>query len=198
VTALYNLWLARNNAKDEEMIEHPDKTAARVLALHDEWQALKEVKAPKPTMATHWCLPVVGWHKANADGAYSSLEGNGGGGVIVRDHHGSPMVGSSVFFPIVVDLERGELLACRRAVELVSAAGVSKLVLETDCAGAVAKLKSSMRFGYSYSWGTRFSTYDLSSICIIIVLALTLTIQDAYDGDNESSKPVSNIIFEGL
>jgi hypothetical protein len=33
--------------------------------------------------------------------------------------------------------------------------------------------------GYSYSWDTRFSTYDLSSICIIIVLALTLTIQDA-------------------
>jgi hypothetical protein len=28
----------------------------------------------------------------------------------------------------------------------------------------------------------RFSTYDLLSICFIIVLALTLTIQDAYDG----------------
>jgi hypothetical protein len=48
-----------------------------------------------------------------------------------------------VFFPIVADLEMGELLACRRAVELASAAGVSKLVLETDCAGAVAKLKNS-------------------------------------------------------
>jgi hypothetical protein len=53
-----------------------------------------------------------------------------------------------------------------------------------------------MRFGYSYSRDTRFSTYDLSSICIIIVLALTLTIQDAYDGGNESSKPVSNIILK--
>ena len=54
-----------------------------------------------------------------------------------------------------------------------------------------------MRFGYLYSRDTRSSTYDLSSICIIIVLALTLTIQDAYDGGNESSKPVSTIIFEG-
>jgi hypothetical protein len=45
---------------------------------------------------------------------------------------------------------------------------------------------------------TRFSTYDLSSICFIIVLALNLTIQDAYDGGNESSKLVSTIIFEGL
>jgi hypothetical protein len=57
---------------------------------------------------------------------------------------------------------------------------------------------SCMRFGYSYSWDTGFLTYDLSSICIIIALTLTLTIQDAYDGGNESSKPVSNIIFEGF
>jgi hypothetical protein len=49
---------------------------------------------------------------------------------------------------------------------------------------------SSMRFGYSYSRYMRFSTYDLSSICFIFVLALTLTIQDAYDRGNESSKLV--------
>jgi hypothetical protein len=55
-----------------------------------------------------------------------------------------------------------------------------------------------MRFGYSYSRDMRFLTYDLSSICIIIVLGLTLTIQDAYDGGNKSSKLVSNIIFEGF
>jgi hypothetical protein len=32
----------------------------------------------------------------------------------------------------------------------------------------------------------------------VIVLTLTLTIQDAYDGGNESSKLVSTIISEGL
>jgi hypothetical protein len=50
-------------------------------------------------------------------------------------------------------------------------------------------------FKYSYSRDMRFSTYDLSSICLIFVLALTLTIQDAYNGGNESSKLVSTIIF---
>jgi hypothetical protein len=44
----------------------------------------------------------------------------------------------------------------------------------------------------------RFSTYDLLSICFVIVLALTLTTQDAYDRGNESSKLVSIIIFGGL
>jgi hypothetical protein len=44
----------------------------------------------------------------------------------------------------------------------------------------------------------RFSTYDLLSIFFVIVLALTLTIQDAYDGGNESSKLVSIIITASL
>jgi hypothetical protein len=52
--------------------------------------------------------------------------------------------------------------------------------------------------GIRTSRDMRFSTYDLLSICFVIVLALTLTIQDAYDGRNESSKLVSTIIFEGL
>jgi hypothetical protein len=70
------------------------------------------------------------------------------------------------------------------------------LTMTRTCLGPKS---SSMRFGYSYfSWDMRFSTYDLLSICFVIVLALTLTIQDAYDGGNESSKLVSTIIFGGL
>jgi hypothetical protein len=38
----------------------------------------------------------------------------------------------------------------------------------------------------------------LVNICFMIVLALTLTIQNTYDGGNESSKLVGIIIFGGL
>jgi hypothetical protein len=41
----------------------------------------------------------------------------------------------------------------------------------------------------------RFSTYDLSSIYLIFVLALTSTTQDANDRGNESSKLLSTIMF---
>jgi hypothetical protein len=41
----------------------------------------------------------------------------------------------------------------------------------------------------------RFSTCDLSSIELIFALTLTLTIQDAYDRGNESSKLMSTILF---
>ena len=54
---------------------------------------------------------------------------------------------------------------------------------------------SSMRFRYSYSRGMRFSTCDLSSIQLIFAITLTLTIQDAYDRGNESSKLISTILF---
>ena len=53
---------------------------------------------------------------------------------------------------------------------------------------------SSMWCGYSFSRGMRFSTYDLSSIYLILAITLTLTIQDANDRGNESSKLSSTIL----
>jgi hypothetical protein len=54
---------------------------------------------------------------------------------------------------------------------------------------------SSMRFVYLYFTGHEVFNLWFVKHMLIIVLALTLTIQDAYDGGNESSKLVSTIIF---
>jgi ribonuclease HI len=143
LTALYHLWITRNNARDVPMIEHPDSTAHRVVALVEEWHNLKVTKPKQQVRAEeHWLPPGAGWHKANADGALVISDGVGGGGVVIRDHHGEATAGASCFFPHVSDPERAELLACRRAALLAMEVGVTKLVLETDCAGAVAKLKT--------------------------------------------------------
>ena len=40
----------------------------------------------------------------------------------------------------MIDPDRAELFACRRAVELAKEKGVQKLILETDCAGEVSKI----------------------------------------------------------
>ena len=53
---------------------------------------------------------------------------------------------------------------------------------------------SSMRFRHLYSRGMRLSTYDLLSIYLILAITLTLTIQDANDRGNESSKLSSTIL----
>jgi hypothetical protein len=34
---LYNIWLARNEARDEPMIENPEVTARRIIYLQEEW-----------------------------------------------------------------------------------------------------------------------------------------------------------------
>jgi ribonuclease HI len=143
MTTIYHLWLSRNNAREEVMIESPDKIASRVAALTEEWRSLKPVGAGhQPKEKEHWLPPEVGWTKANADGSFAAAEGHGGGGVVLRNHQGVAVAGACCFFPAVSDPERAELLACRRTAHLAKETGVRKLVLETDCAGAVAKLKA--------------------------------------------------------
>jgi ribonuclease HI len=51
-------------------------------------------------------------------------------------------MGASRFFPSASDPEGAELLACKMALELAKEAGVSKIMVETDCKGMVTKLNS--------------------------------------------------------
>jgi ribonuclease HI len=140
--ALYHMWLDRNDAREALMIEDPDRIARRVLALTEEWMALKESNSEKITRpAEHWLPPEEGWVKVNVDGAFSKEGGSGGGGVIMRDRHGGFLAGSSHVFPQVSDPERAELLACKQGVVLAKEKGEVRAVLEMDCLGAVAKLK---------------------------------------------------------
>ena len=53
---------------------------------------------------------------------------------------------------------------------------------------------SSMRFRHLYSRGMRLSTYDFSSIYLILAITLSLTTQDANGRGNESSKLSSTIL----
>jgi hypothetical protein len=144
IMVLYQTWLARNEARDEARIEDPGSIARRSLALVDEWLAIKsgprhEVQRPKE----HWLPPDDGWHKVNADGAFSSSLGNGGCGSVIRDHKGVFLAAECHYLPSVSDPERAELIACKRALDLARRKGLRRVCLETDCLSAVAKIKSS-------------------------------------------------------
>jgi hypothetical protein len=131
--ALYQLWLARNNVRDCPMIEDPEDIAGRTVALLKEWHGLRrEASTSSPNPVERWSPPRVGWHKANVDGAFSQALGHGGGCVVVHDHQGDFLAGASLFFPLVTDPERPELLAFHRAVLLAKEQGVSRLLLEMD------------------------------------------------------------------
>jgi hypothetical protein len=112
--AFYHMWLARNNAREALMVEDPARIARRVLALSEEWWALKDPSSEKISRPTeHWLPPEEGWVKVNVDGAFSKEGDAGGGGVVMRDRHGRFLAGSCHFFTQVSDPERAELLACK-------------------------------------------------------------------------------------
>jgi ribonuclease HI len=141
--AMYQLWLARNEAREEPMIEDPVEVAKRTVRLVEEWQAVQATPSvSKQQVVEHWLPPAAGWYKCNADGAFSQGDGHGGGGVVIRDHQGAFLAGESLFFPLVSDPERAELLACHRAVQMAREKGIQKIQLESDCQGAVSKLRN--------------------------------------------------------
>jgi ribonuclease HI len=141
---LYQMWLARNDARDDERIEDPEAIARRSLALVEEWVAIKPgTPHEMQRVREHWLPPEDGWHKVNADGAFMSPQDNGGCGVVIRDHKGTFVAGECHFLPSLSDPERGELLACKRALVLAREKGLRRIYLETDCLSTVAKLKCS-------------------------------------------------------
>jgi ribonuclease HI len=87
-----------------------------------------------------WLCPEPGWFKANAAGAFRSVNGNGGSGVVLSNHHGDFVSGETHFSSHVADAEAAELLACRRGILLARENQVQKLVLQTESTGVATKL----------------------------------------------------------
>jgi ribonuclease HI len=143
IMTIYQLWLARNEAREEVAVEDPDAIARRSLYLVEEWRNLKSVPPTRRLRSVeHWLPPEDGWCKANADGSFRMSSGAGGTGVVLRDHRGGFLAAECHFLPSVSDPERAELIACKRALELTKRQGWEKVCLETDCLGVITKLRS--------------------------------------------------------
>jgi ribonuclease HI len=146
ITMLYNLWQARNDARESQKLADPKSVATRTVAGIEEWKSAQTV-APSVSvnLNEHWLKPDWDWVKINTDGAYRASEAYGGGGVVIRNHHGSYVGGASHFFPHLLDAEGAELQACRLGLQLARTMPVSKVILETDSTEVAAKLSRDER-----------------------------------------------------
>ncbi|KAK1669337.1 hypothetical protein QYE76_057496 [Lolium multiflorum] len=141
---LYQLWLARNEVRDEVHIATPHAIIRKSTFLLEEWQGIRPARTAGSAQVTkHWLPPEMGWTKLNADGAFSVKDGSRECGVVMRDHDDMFLAGASHFFHLVSDPERADLLACKQALVMARTNGLMKVVLETDCLGVVAKIRSS-------------------------------------------------------
>jgi hypothetical protein len=95
---LYQAWLARNEARDEEVVANPMEIVSKSMFLLNEWlEGKPSSSAPAGKMVERWIPPEEDWHKVKADGAFSTDRGHGGCGVVLRDHHGGFIQGASHF-----------------------------------------------------------------------------------------------------
>lgn len=143
VQGVYALWLARNNTRDGQRLEDADAIARRVFNLMVEWQSIHGRRSkPGPIRTTEkWKPPEEGWIKANVDGA-TAKTGEGGTGVVLKNHDGAYITSASHFLPRCNDPLQVELQACRRAAILAEAHNIPRLYIESDCKEAVCKLAS--------------------------------------------------------
>jgi hypothetical protein len=97
---LYQIWLERNDARENKAIECPEAVGRRVVALVEEWQEVHaQVHHVIPKPKERWRPPMQGWVKVNTDGAMVKSSDTGGGGVVVRDHDGRFLAGSEADMP---------------------------------------------------------------------------------------------------
>jgi hypothetical protein len=110
---VYNLWLARNDARDSTRIEDPSYIVQRTVASLEEWTSVNCMEKNSVKVVEHWLPPAQEWHKINSDGGFRSTERRGGGVVVIRDYHGNFMLGDCHCFTHVTDAEGAELMACK-------------------------------------------------------------------------------------
>ena len=91
IHALYGLWCARNETRDGKRIQDARELAEKVHAHIQEWRQVHvEERTTKETRRPdNWKPPEPGWIKVNADEAMARAHDRGGGGVVLRDHHGA-------------------------------------------------------------------------------------------------------------
>jgi hypothetical protein len=87
---IFNLWLARNDAREKEKIANRVDIVKKSIEGVEECMRIHEhTELPRSKVVEHWLPPYDGWHNINVHGAFQSAEKCGGGGVVMRDCHGS-------------------------------------------------------------------------------------------------------------
>jgi hypothetical protein len=97
---IYNLWLARNDARESHHIEDPKSIVKWTIASMEEWKNVHRPNAPRKNVQELWSPPSQDQIKVNVDGAFRMEASVGGGGAVLRDCHGGFIRGSCRFSPM--------------------------------------------------------------------------------------------------
>jgi ribonuclease HI len=89
-----------------------------------------------------WSKPPHGIIKLNVDGSFSASEGNGGAGMVIRDHNRDIKLSACRHLVSCSSPLEAELAACREGIALLQEHCNEQCILEMDCPEAVRLIKA--------------------------------------------------------
>lgn len=102
----------------------------------------KDVRKKTQKMKVQWKPPEIGVIKVNVDASFFEQNGNGGTGVVVRDHGGQLLCAQALWYEFVAGPHVMEAYAIRDGLRLALQMGLRSIVLESDASVVVGLLNS--------------------------------------------------------
>ena len=143
---LYEIWKARCKFMYDAVTMDPLRINICAVNSINEFNAqctTQEKAILEPIVpCTCWKKPPSDVIKINTDGAWLSVNGNGGLGVILRDHHGS-MIGGCCTSRSSNSAVECEAFAVILAMEFALSRNHLNIIIESDCSSLISSIKSS-------------------------------------------------------
>ena len=151
----WQLWEARNDARNDKGVLHPDRVAGKIKAYVDNiiqyCYTAKSATRCDSSPTPRWIPPPVGSVCVNVDAALFPNDNRIGWGVIIRDHNGVFKLSCSESIDGLTSPELAEALAIRRALKITSDNGFRDVILASDCLSILQRIWSPVldRSGHS-------------------------------------------------
>nr|XP_011468628.1 PREDICTED: uncharacterized protein LOC105352716 [Fragaria vesca subsp. vesca] len=137
-------WKERNSRLWDNKVNSLNKVFYQVRSFILLLHSVTQKKMCRRRVFKPWTPPLVGWLKANIDGAFQVEMKQGGVGVLLRDLDGHVVGGICMKVDTIASPDTVEALAGRAACELVAEFNLSPVIFESDCLKLVKTCSSSV------------------------------------------------------
>ena len=144
--AAWHIWECRNNVRNGENLPHPIRVAGKINAYIDFimsniFRMKGSIRRENQVLIQKWSPPPEGSVMINIDAAVFSQTQRMGIGVVIRNHLGQMLAACRRYVNIFQHPELAEAIAMRHALNFAKDAGFQKIIVASDCANLISKVK---------------------------------------------------------
>lgn len=145
--AIWHIWENRNNIRNGENMSHPSHVVGKIKAYVDfislhSFGLTFSIRRENQKSMSKWSPSPAESVFINVDAAIFSHTERMGIGVVIRNHLGLVLAASRRFVDHVDNPELGEVIAMRHALIFAEETGFQKIIVASDCASLINKVKS--------------------------------------------------------